>query len=522
MNSSKEHINIKLALESIEETSEFEFCILDSATTHVIDSEKLNIEQEIESINVRMVDNQDLIDKINCDIDKLTNHADGIDNIVAVGSGILTGLVDSFFVGEFSLTEGQEWGSEKVNSFVKDFAKKNGYTGDNDNLKGAISFLEKKFGLASDSVTSIFGGGRQHHLRDFAHHPTPIGLFFSMFTQFTKIAIGTDTSGMPIFVDIEDTTFIGENLVEKFIYGLTNWIGHMISDMAGSRNFAGGGTGLPGPIVSLLKELSALLHPLICQNKNGNNVFSVLVSKLYNGTLLGERNEAGKIISEFRFDLRAELGFGYELGKQALPVLLNEIIVRGFYFVRRLIIELKNNPINTFSDLKRLDWKKTIPGNNRTINRMLTISCGTFMAVDMADAAIRSGLNSGGEPTVFCTNFILRVNFVGVVRFAIAVYSDSKMGCQEKRAQDERIRIYQEQIELNNAKVFFKQGLMWKAAKNSAIVIKELELTASESIKQASESWAEISNDISCLSQRKDMIEAYNPSLFSDISNLLN
>ena len=59
---------------------------------------------------------------------------------------------------------------------------------------------------------------------------------------------------------------------------------------------------------------------------------------------------------------------------------------------------------------------------------MLTIATGTFTAIDLADAAIRSAIKSGGEPMTFLKNFVLLVNFVGVGRFAIAIGQDTLMG----------------------------------------------------------------------------------------------
>ena len=37
-----------------------------------------------------------------------------------------------------------------------------------------------------------------------------------------------------------------------------NWIGHLISDMGGSKSSAGRGMGIPGLFLSLLKEISAI------------------------------------------------------------------------------------------------------------------------------------------------------------------------------------------------------------------------------------------------------------------------
>ena len=44
-------------------------------------------------------------------------------------------------------------------------------------------------------MTNDFGGGKHHHLRDFSHHPTPVGLLFSILSQFTGIGYGTDVNG---------------------------------------------------------------------------------------------------------------------------------------------------------------------------------------------------------------------------------------------------------------------------------------------------------------------------------------
>lgn len=55
-----------------------------------------------------------------------------------------------------------------------------------DDVKSAVKALEKRFPIPSDGNTPDFGGGLQHHLRDFAHHPTIVGLAFSLLTQFTE------------------------------------------------------------------------------------------------------------------------------------------------------------------------------------------------------------------------------------------------------------------------------------------------------------------------------------------------
>jgi cell division protein FtsL len=488
------------------------------------DERRIYIKNEISNLDEQIEKKQNEINTINQEIDRLTNHADALDYTVSVSSGILCGLIDSFFVGEFSFERGQNWGKEKTDNFVKAVAKNQGYEGDD--LKGSILHLEKKYGTPSDSVTSDFGGGKQHHLRDFAHHPTPIGLIFSMITQFTCNAYGTDTIGNFQAVPITDETFIGKELPEKIIFGFVFWIFHMVSDMAGSSGSAAigsSGTGLPGPLVSLLKELSSL--PIFNKtNDAGNKEFSVWISKLFDGTLLAEHDKNGKIIPDTikPFDLRAEIGVAYELSRQAIPIIINECIVRGFYFVRRLHMELKEKQVSTFTDLKKINWKNTLPFTNRTIIRMLTISTGTLLAVDMADAAIRSAIKNGHPANpLFWKDFVLRVNFVGVGRFAIAVFSDVKMGVQRDKRRDERIALVSQQIHLINAKVFYKQADMWISAESAIIVIDEAYRASETAGQYFMESFYDIEEHLDKIEGTISTAEENNPGLTVEILDVL-
>ena len=288
------------------------------------------------------------LDRIIYDLDNqielLSSQADNLDYLVSVASGILCGMLDVLWVGEFNLEHGREIASDKIEDFVKKAAKLTGC--ESDDLGSSVKHLEKLFPIPSDGNTPDFGGGLQHHLRDFAHHPTIVGLIFSLLTQFTYQSYGTDTAGMFLVVDVPEKSrpFIGDDTPTKILYGTLTWFFHLVSDMAGSSSTAGktGGTGIPGPILSLAKELSVL--PFFRDMEVGEHGLSVFLSKLFNGTLLAQHDENGKIIKDtvLKFDLRAEMGVVAELGKQALPVIANECIVRSFFFIRRFALELKN------------------------------------------------------------------------------------------------------------------------------------------------------------------------------------
>lgn len=477
---------------------------------------------ELAAIEAKIAENQALISSINKDIERWTDHSDKVDKIVAVSSGVLAGLIDSFFVGEFSLLEGINWGQESIEKLIINVAEKTGCKGKD--LSSTVSKLEEAFPIPADAATNIFGGGKQHHLRDFSHHPTPLGLFFSLLTQFTGKVFGTNTVGAFIIADLPDKSLIGVDLPRKLAIGVKDWLFHMVSDMAGASGTlykGNSGTGLPGPIVSLLKELSTL--PIFKQkNKAGNKEFSVWVSKLFNGTLLAEKDSSGRIIkgSELKFDLRAEIGVLHELGRQAIPIIINEAVVRIFYFIRQLIKELKSVEINSIKDfIHKPNWRVILPYNNRTITRMLTISTGTFVAVDIADASIRSVIKTGPTPAFFA-EMVLRVNFVGIGRFALSLVSEGRMEYKKERARDERIEIMSEQIRLGNARVFLRAGEMWEEAYNAEVVVDGLISQCNDYSKMVYDNYKAIVSSGQAISSTIPGIERNNPELIDDITEI--
>lgn len=396
-----------------------------------------------EKLQISLVPNEKAEISAECDLNRvifdldnqislLSNQADNIDYLIAIASGVLCGALDILWVGDFNLERGRAFASDEIDEFVKKTAKMLGCK--DDDLKPCVKFLEKKFPIPSDGNTADFGGGLQHHLRDFAHHPTLAGLAFSLLTQFTYKSYGTDMNGNFLVVEVPkiSRTFIGEDVPTKILYGTIIWFFHLVSDIAGSSSSAGqsGGTGIPGPILALAKELSAL--PIFKNPKIGDYSLPVFLSKLFNGTLLAEHDETGAIIKEsvLKFDLRGELGAAVELGRQAIPVIANDCIVRSFYFVRRLALELRENNVRSLDDMKQIAWDKVKATNNPTIARMLTIATGVFTTVDVGEAVITQ-------------KYWVSVNYVGVGRFFVAIGQDVAW-CLKARNVKKIKRMYEE------------------------------------------------------------------------------
>lgn len=455
----------------------------DNENKKYIKNQIKNIDREIDINNSTLQEYRDVIKKF-------TNQADALDYTVAIGSGILAGIVDSFFVGNFSFAEGKAWSNHKINDFVMDVAKKKGYKGNR--LKGAIKYLEDKFKIPSDNIWSgknIDINSKSHHLDDLAHHPTLVGLIASIITQFTEKAYFQNRFGKNFALDITEMRLIGNTVYEKILAGTTNWFYHLVSDMSGSNKTAGVGMGIPGPLLSLAKEFSML--PGI----NKTNLPKLL----------------DKAFREYKFDLRSELAVFHQLGKQTIPVILNEILVRVFYFFSRLIKEYKEK-----ENFKDIEWKNVLPYKNRTLTRMLTISSGTFLAFDLLDAGIRSAGNWG--------SFVLRVNFVNVGRFTVSCYNEYKMEREKEKIEKDILDLYNQQLSLNNIKLSYNIAGMWVNTKEAVENIEELSNNMQKSIPYIDNSNKELKEDLNKIGESIDILkkEKKNEKLLKNLKNILS
>lgn len=398
-------------------------------------------------------------------VDSLSSQADGFDYLVSIASGVLCGALDILWIGDFSFKRGRDFASDQIDGFVKKTAQL--LCCKEDDLTSCVKFLEGKFPIPSDGNTPDFGGGLQHHLRDFAHHPTIVGLIFSLLTQFTYKAYGTDVTGKFLIVDVPERSraFIGKDIPTKILYGTITWFFHLVSDMAGSSSSAGksGGTGIPGPLLALSKELSVL--PFFKNINIGDHSLSLFLSKLFNGTLFVKYDETGTLIKEsvMKFDLRGELGVGAELERQAIPVIANDCMVRSFYLIRRLATELLEKQIHSLEDMRQIPWSSVIPVNNPTLARMLTIVTGVFTTIDIGEAIVTQ-------------KYWVSVNLIGVGRFAVAIGQDVSWCLQRRDIQ----KIKQMYEKINRFTYTQKDDKIYESIGNDMADMDKLGLTVAQ------------------------------------------
>ena len=285
----------------------------------------------------------------------------------------------------------------------------------------------------------------------------------------------------------------GNTLPEKLIYGTINWFTSLVPK----------DTKLNGPMNSLLEGI----------RESKSSV------KLMNKTNVSEGIH--KEISSGRLNLTEGLTIT-NLAKQTLPVLLNECLVRAFYFIHRFFQEVDNNHITSLRDLVLIDWKSTIPFKNRTVVRMLTISTAVFSALDIAASTIGSAIVAEGSIYRFLNNFVLHINYIGAARVVLALGADLYMGAKLARERQARSEMIDEMIKLENMKISYKQNDVWVKAKNTEEVINESYAMISEIDAMYRQSIMETKDDLRKIGDSSYGIDEKNPGLKDDIFNVIH
>ena len=85
------------------------------------------MELQVTASPPKRYDLDQVIFDLDSQIDLLQSHADSLDYVVAVGSGVLCALLDILWTGEFSLERGRKLASGQIDRFVLWSAKLTGY-----------------------------------------------------------------------------------------------------------------------------------------------------------------------------------------------------------------------------------------------------------------------------------------------------------------------------------------------------------------------------------------------------------
>ncbi|MBE5958736.1 MAG: hypothetical protein E7254_07745 [Lachnospiraceae bacterium] len=390
-----------------------------SFSTSIIDA--LNeAESELQDVEGQIKESTETLKKV-------TPECDKIDYVLATTSGAICGIIDVFLVGKPGESPIGNITDEWFENRTKDFAKLCGWDSKNSSTASAIGFLERKFKIpydqrgAGDAASWVFDlSPKNHHFKSLAHNPSLVGLFFSILDQFTDSSHFV-TGGELISLQKADNKFElkGNNVPSKFFCAFVNWFGHLISDMSGASGSKGRGMGIPSPLWTWTNDVIAI--------KRKSNI---PVSKFDNSI-----NDLALNIYKEGYDVRFQTA-------QAIPVFINEIIVRLMYSVRRMInyFVKTDSKEYTFKSL----WKECEPFSNASVKRMITVAHGTFCLIDVGDATARGFISGGGNFNV--AEFFMRLNIVGLGRFTISLYGEVKRKSQRTEAQEKNYYLKRKKV----------------------------------------------------------------------------
>lgn len=291
---------------------------------------------------------------------------DRYDFMIAGFSGAIAGIIDVFFVGNPSLSKLGSLTDAGADELVKKFAKVSGWKPkiDNENnVASAIGFLEGKFRVNYDQrnttdVNKLFKmGTKNHHIKSLSHSPDIIGLFFSILNQFTSTSTFL-SNGSLITISTDNFELRGNNTISKIFSGISNWFGHLMSDIAGSSGTkANGGRG--SGIVAPFYELFSLFK--------------------FGKFDIGKDKQDLAILATRAFQSGYDARFAIT---QSIPVIITELLIRLIWGLRRYF-----------------QYGKTLRGcipskKHNDLRMMLIFGNATLCIIDGSDAIIKSKGNA--------------------------------------------------------------------------------------------------------------------------------
>ena len=339
--------------------------------------------------------------------------------LVAAGCGFLTATLSSVRLSDLVDLKGKMEDSD-VEKYVIFAARAAGYR--KKDYKGAVQYILK---TASIFVKTHMPDQVKEYLGDLSSNPKVTGVVFSIITQFTGLKYQVNAKGKVQSRKVPSYYVIGSSAAEKIFYGILYWFFALGLDAVIAKKAVIDEQRIPKTLIEVLKSFVdvPLFNEIPKNIGEAERMYSEWLRQMFEGAVIVEVDGA-----QMAFNLvQAIKSVAVEAIEESVPVLLNECLFRGFYFIRRLSVELKAKEVSSFADLNRIDPHDVLPFNNQIVSKMAVIASGCFMAADIGCAAIKVLVKKKGEnDKKFIHALISEVNIAGVGRFVLAVGADSK------------------------------------------------------------------------------------------------
>lgn len=414
------------------------------------------------------------IEEYDKDIYRLTSHATLLDYSLSVASGTLAGFLDIIFTKNLDLSSP----SSLINGVATEFSGE-----PISSTKEAINVLNNGLN-ASSSINNLY----------LASQASLIGLVFSIIGALTGSKI-LYTKNDEVKVE-HVKPVIDASLFSGVFYGTIAWICHLISSKA-----------------SFESNIPAGLKNLVFDATNsglkvkGNDLYQAINNNIDSSSL----NAISTGLNTLKL-----------LGSQALVVGINEAVVRAVFFIREFFKEVKQKNIKSVKELGKVDFKKTVPFNSRTVARMISVSLATMMAIDICDASIEAAIKSDGNKALFASNLAIRINFIGVGRIILAVSTELYMAKSLKKKRNERISLVSDYVTLLGRKIYCIQDDVWKECHKASEVIESVKQVAADTILMASSELDKTKESLENIEKTVDDAFKKNENLKKDIKDILD
>ena len=295
--------------------------------------------------------------------------------------------------------------------------------------KGAVKFvMNKAVPFAKGYIPAKVLG----YFNDLSRNPRVVGLVFSVITQFTGKKYQLEKNGKLVELEVPEYYVFGSSPAEKIMYGLMYWFFAVAANYSISKKKELENIGLPKELLKILSGFIdiPLLRKVPDNLEDAEKQFSLWVRKQF---------EDAEIIdvdgNRIAFNLLQMIkNVAVDAIESSFPVLLNECLFRGFYFLKKLSGEVKTKGITSFEDLDTIDPHDILPFNNQVVSRMAVIASGTFMAADLTCATIRVLLKKRDKDgKKFLAAMRAEANIAGIGRFVLAIGADSKYWIEDIR-----------------------------------------------------------------------------------------
>ena len=373
-------------------------------------------------------------------LDLYTSKTDVFDYLLSVGSGIISGIFDAKFVKDMPLVK-------------KD-------------LEDSV------YNIIDLALTKQHKSKKKSTMNDMAKEPNSTGLFYSVLRELQRVGTFKEENGEIHFHKATvDNGGTGQLLGMAGLIGIINWFTNMADaevknkskekkklnetlqtdavaevkdddEQADSRD-----TFLPEGVLGLVNNLAENKKALDllkaanekCEKKmtdlgafsqkkgDKNDMIDLFFSysqdafglPILRDTFVLEQAKYIHEHNDYKEKLKKKIPLYGSLSNQMIPVIVNEMIVRTFYFIRHLLEELK-----VAGSIEEVDFRNVIPFNNRTIEQMIMISSMTFTFVDAADAtkqASKALIDAKGCYVFSAATFAAKFNYVGYGRAMLSI-----------------------------------------------------------------------------------------------------